>query len=324
MEHERILHILDYLTRFTNEKKEVTVRDIQAHLSAQYALHDVSALTIRRDIDRLNASGYDVSIRHGAHNTAYYSLTTNGFTFNEIRFLVDSVSINRFLTDKQKKTLIRKFEVLCSEEEVRQLVSRIMLNSRTAPQTDLLDNLEKVHRIIAEKRKIQFDYGKYDTNGQISYYHKTRNLMPCTVIYFNERFYLRCIDDETGNLRTYRVDRMKHITAGEKGKRKQILPKPEGAVLDMFDPEGYERVVLRVKRFLLDDLMEQFGAFADAHPDPQPDWVQVHVRVGICKSFFRWLMKYGADAELLQPESLRERMKQYLLETLAHYKTNTN
>ena len=167
MEHERILHILDYLSRSTNDKKSVTVRDIQNHLANQYDLRDVSALTVRRDIDRLIASCYDVQITHGAHNTAYYSLQTRSFTFNEIRLLVDSVSINKFLSDRQKQALIRKFEVLCSEDEVRALISRITLNGQGAPSMDLLENLDRVHSIISQKRKINFEYGKYDTNRQV-------------------------------------------------------------------------------------------------------------------------------------------------------------
>ena len=319
MEHERILHILEYLTRFSNADKEVTLRDISAYLADQYGMQGVSAVTLRRDIDRLITAGHDVNIRRGPHNTAYYSLHAEHFSFNEIRFLVDSVCINRFLSDRQKKELIRKFEAFCSEEEVRLLVSRITLNSRTAPNADLLSNLDQVHRIIAEKRLILFEYGKYNTNGEICYYNKERKMLPCEVVYFSERFYLHCLDEETGAVRTYRVDRMRNISAGEKSTRKQQLPKAEGAVLDMFQPECYERITLRVKRFLLDDMMEQFGQYADVRKDDEPEWVQIRVRVGVSKGLFRWLMRYGADAVLLAPEPLRNRMQKQLLETVSLY-----
>ena len=95
-----------------------------------------------------------------------------GFTFNEIRFLVDSVSINKFLSNAQKQRLFRKFEVLRSESEVRKLVGRITLSEVAPPSLDLLDNLECVHQIIAEKRKIHFQYGKYNIHREIEYYDK--------------------------------------------------------------------------------------------------------------------------------------------------------
>jgi predicted DNA-binding transcriptional regulator YafY len=318
MDHERILHILDYLTRNTHDGKGVTLRDIQAHL-ANYGMRDVAPLTLRRDIDRMIASGYDVQITHGAHNTAFYSLQTRGFTFNEIRFIVDSVSINKFLSDRQKQRLIEKFEVLCSEDEVRQLISRITLNSQSAPSMNLLENLDKVHRVISEKCKINFEYGKYDTNRQVQYYNKRRNMIPCKVIYFSERFYLRCADAETGETRTYRIDRMKHITAGEPFKKRPVLPKPEGAILDVFEPESYAAVTLRVKRVLLDDMLEQFGSFATVLREDPDGFVQLRARVGISQGFFRWMMKYGNDLELLAPAELREMFRQKIVDTLSLY-----
>lgn len=320
MEHERILHILDYLTRCTNDTRSVTIREIQSYLSDNCNLRNVSPITIRRDIERLTASGHDIRVTHGAHNTARYRLRSNNFTFNEIRFLVDSVSINQFLTDWQKQQLIKKFEGLCSEAEVRQLISRIALNSQAAPSMDLLDNLDKVHSIISEGRKIHFEYGKYDVQRQVNYYKKSREMIPCRVIYFNERFYLKCLNEETGLLRTYRIDRMRRITAGEKSSRRAVLPEPEGVVLDIFEPERYEYVTLRVKRFLLDDMLEHFGRFGSVREDKsRPDWVEVRVKIGISQTFYQWVMRYGADMEILKPADIRSEFLRKMQEVLEIY-----
>ena len=157
MEHERIIYILEYLTNYSSEKKRVTLQDIQNYLACQTNLGDVSVLTLRRYISRLQTTGHNIQVSHGAHNQAEYYLIRKGFTFNEIRFIVDSISINKFLSDNQKQRLIKKFEGLCSAEEVHQLISRIALNSLAAPSANLLDNLDKVHRIISQKRKINFE-----------------------------------------------------------------------------------------------------------------------------------------------------------------------
>lgn len=322
MEHERILHILDYLTRCTDDTKQVTVRDIQNYLAGSCNLRNVAAVTIRRDIDRLIASGHDIQVTHGAHNTACYSLRSKKFTFNEIRFIVDSISINKFLTDFQKQQLIKKFEGLCSASEVRQLISRITLNSQAMPNMDLLANLEKVHSIISEGRKLNFEYGKYDVRRHVQYYHKRRELIPCKVVYFNERFYLKCLDEETGASRTYRIDRMRCITAGEKSRQKAILPEPEGVVLDIFEPEKFEYVTLRVKRILLDDMLEQFGKYALVREDKtNPEWVGVQAKIGICPSFYRWVMRYEADMEIVAPVAVREEFLKRLQGVLEIYQS---
>ena len=305
MEHERIIYILEYLTSHTDEKKKVTIRDIQNYLASQTNLGDVSALTIRRDISRLQTTGHNIQVSRGAHNTAEYYLIKQGFTFNEIRFIVDSVSINKFLSDGQKQRLIKKFEGLCSAEEVHQLISQIALNSQASPSLNLLENLEKVHKIISQKRKINFEYGKYDTHKQIHYYSKRRDMIPCKVIYFNERFYLKCLEEASQNIRTYRIDRMKRITAGEQTAVKAFLSRPDGVVLDIFEPEEFTFITLKIKRFLLDDMLEQFGRYASVLDSDSPETILIRAKIGIGHGFYRWVMKYGSDMEIIAPEHVR-------------------
>ena len=167
------------------------------------------------------------------------TLIDKGFSFNEIRFIVDSISINKFLTAFQKKTLIKKFEGMCSDAEIRQLISRIVLNERCPSTLDLLENLDKIHRLIGERQKIDFEYGKYDeTTKQIAYYYKKREMLPVSVIYFHERFYLKCLNEKDRKWRIYRVDRMKNILGGEES-YVRLPPEDnyEGFVTDMFAPE---------------------------------------------------------------------------------------
>jgi predicted DNA-binding transcriptional regulator YafY len=305
MEHERIIMISEYLSRHAD--KGVTIKEIQQYLAQSGNMKNVSALTLRRDIERLTLAGNEIEVTHGAHNTARYRLKSKGFTFNEIRFIVDSISINKFLSDAQKQRMIKKFEGMCSDAQVRQLVSRITLNGQSKPPNNLLENLEKVHQIISEKRKINFEYGKYDVQKNINFYSKRREMIPCRVVYFNERFYLKCVDEETLSHRTYRIDRMRKITAGDKTKIKADIPKPDGVQLDMFEPDYFELVTFRVKRFLLDDMLEQFGRYATCRDDEEnPDCVIIRVKIGISQSFCRWVMKYCSNIEIISPENIRK------------------
>lgn len=320
MEHERILYILDYLNRCTDEQHGVTLQELKQYLESETNMQGVSVLTLRRDLERLECAGNDIQYHTGAHNTRYYYIPRKGFTFNEIRFLVDSVSINKFLSPTRKHRLIKKFEGLCSAAQVRQLISRVSLDGRETPSYDLLENLEKVHAIISERRKIQFDYGRSDLHGRLVYYTKDREMIPCRVTYFNERFYLRCVDEVSGSPRTYRVDRMKNIRGGDSVRRLPALPKPEGAVLDMFEPERYASVKLRVRRVLLDEMLEQFGNHAYAQDDPDfPDCVLVTAKIGISQSFYRWVMRYGENIEVLSPAEVRDAMETVLRNVLAKY-----
>ena len=307
MEHERIICVLEYLSRYSDENHYVSIKDIQDYVANTGTLSYPAEVTIRRDIDRLTSMGNNIVKKSRDHNKAYYALIDKGFSFNEIRFIVDSISINKFLTSKQKRQLIKKFECMCSDAEIRQLISRITLNEKCSPSLDLIENLDLIHRLIADRRKINFEYGKYDTDKKIKYYKKKRNLLPVRVIYFDERFYLRCYNEETEAWRTYRIDRMKDIEKGNVSRHR--IPKEtkqEGFVTDMFEPEYYETVTLKIRKYLLDDMMEHFGEYASIirHTD-DGESVNISVRVGINRRFYLWVMKYGDGIELLSPSNLR-------------------
>lgn len=320
MEHERILYILDYLNRCTDENHGVTIQDIRSYLAKETGMQDVAVLTIRRDLERIERANADMSYYTGAHNTRYYYIRQRGFSFNEIRFLVDSVSINKFMSPQKKQRLIKKFEVLCSEAQVRQLISRVSLDGRETPSYDLLENLERIHAVISERQKIIFDYGKSDLKGNLTYYKKDREMIPCKVIYFNERFYLKCINEETGAVRTYRVDRMRGVRGGAKVRRRPELPKTEAAILDMFEPESIEVVRLRVRRVLLDEMLEMLGKFAIAEDDPEhEDCVIIRANIAVSQNFSSWVMRYGEKVEVLAPPDLREKMREHLLSMMQLY-----
>jgi len=319
MNHERILHIYDCLCRFTDSSKGISIKDIQKYLAESADMANVSVLTIRRDLERLTSMGNDIQQERGAHNTIYYRLSKR-FSFNEIRFIVDSISINKFLSDNQKIKLIKKFDGMCSDAEVRKLIARTSANIKNTPW-DLMKNLETVYSIIENHQKINFDYGKFNTQKQMVYYHKRRNMLPVKVIYFSGRFYLKCFQIEDKSFRTYRIDRMKNISGDEKSEVYQNLPEHNGVILDMFEPEYFELVTLRVKRFLTDDMLEWLGSYANIRDDfEDKDYIIVNANIGISQGFYRWVMKYGCNMEIISPSSVREEYLSELRKVMEIYK----
>ena len=217
--------------------------------------------------------------------------------------------------------IIKKFEGMCSDTEIRQLISRIVLNERCPSTLDLLENLDKIHRLIGERRKIDFDYGKYnETTKQITYYHKDRDMLPVSVIYFHEKFYLKCFNLTDSKWRIYRVDRMKNIIGGDTSQF-HLPPeeKYEGFVTDMFAPKYFTSITLRVRKYLLDEMRENFGEFASIIPDNDSDFVRFHVRVGINQKFYLWLMKFGSGVELVAPAKERAEYLEEVRKMLGAY-----
>ncbi|MDE6034535.1 MAG: WYL domain-containing protein [Ruminococcus sp.] len=321
MDNERILHIYKCLCRCTDEKNGVTVRDIQNYLSMNTNTGEVSDLTIRRDIARLQTAGYDIKCVHTSHNKAYYYLVKL-FTFNEMRFIVHSISANRTLSDNEKKNLIEKFKGMCSDREVTRLISESS-GSRQFMEWDLVNKLDTIYDIIEEKNKINFDYGKFNIKKEMVYYHKDREMIPVKVILYSARYYLKCFDMESETFKTYRIDRMKNIRAGSRYSKAPTLPEYKGAVLDMFQPEYFEMVRLRVKRFLMDDMIEWLGIDAGIRDDMEDEnYIIINVNVGISKGFYKWVMKYGDNMEIVAPDYIRDNFIAELQKVMKIYRKN--
>ena len=69
MDHERIIYIYDYLSRYTDENHYVSISQIQEHLANVCNLTRVKNVTIRRDLDRLTAMGNHIVKHNREHNT---------------------------------------------------------------------------------------------------------------------------------------------------------------------------------------------------------------------------------------------------------------
>ena len=148
----------------------------------------------------------------------------------------------------------------------------------------------------------------------MNYYSKSREMIPVRVVYFDEHFYLRCFNEENEQFRTYRIDRMKDIVGGAKSRKK--IPdekKYEGFVADMFAPDHFEYVTIRVKRYLLDEMLEQLGEFGSFRDDTDnPDSVLVRANIGINDRFYLWVLKYGEGVEIVEPAKTRKNFKDFL------------
>lgn len=309
MERSRILYVLECLQHDTDNDRAVTLKEIQTYLEKETNLGSVSGVSIRRDIQALITAGHHIEVQQGAHNTYYYRLLHPGFTFNEIRFLVDSVSINQFLSAEQKQRLFRKFEGICSRKEVRKLISRIKVSETVPPALDLLDNLEMIYQIIEEKRKINFSYGKYNWERKFVYTWKDRDLTPCAVVYREGRFYLKCLNGADGKIRTYRVDRMRDIIQGEPVQKLPKLLKSMGTVVDIYEPEYYADVTLRIRSQLLDDMLERLGKQVYLRQDfLDKEHLILRAKIGISYGFYRWILKYGDGVEVLAPSEIRQKV----------------
>ena len=171
-------------------------------------------------------------------------------------------------------------------------------------------------------QKISFKYLKYtiqDKNIQVERHRgATYKVSPYKLLINEGNYYLLAYDDKSQDMRTYRIDRMKEVTALDE-------PREGAEAFDAIDIETYTRRVFSMfggeqKRVsihfdspLLDTAIERFGMAPDAfyRPDGEQHFV-VTADVEISDQFFSWVCGFRERATIINPPDVVKDMKKFL------------
>ena len=179
--------------------------------------------------------------------------------------------------------------------------------------------LVSVMQSMLDNTEMELHYRKYMSDEE-----EVRHIRPYAVKEFAKRWYIVAYSEEASALRVYAMDRILALTpTGEKFKM------PKGfQVDDLFEssygiylPEGEEpvlvklRTTLREAAYLQDLPLHPSQVFLGA----EGDYCLFALRVIPNPNFIMELIKHGKRLEILEPESLREQVKQELRNALNLY-----
>ena len=149
---------------------------------------------------------------------------------------------------------------------------------------------------------------------------------PYQIVAANGRYYLIGNYDKYYNVSHYRLDRIMSIElleAKQKPQRKVIglengfdLPKHMAEHIYMFSGES-EVVTFRLKKYLLNDVMDFFGSEISFF-DETEDSVSARVKVNR-SAMQKWALQYALHAQILSPASLVEAVKHDLIKAYGLY-----
>lgn len=354
-----ILYILDILQKYTDEDHRLSQKEIQDILQKEYEMtvdrkavkrnllnlieygsdieyREVSRKEIFRKKD--SASSEDtvdfaekgISEDHLLWTDFYLK---QKFTNEELRLLVDSLLFSRHIPYSQAKELITKLESL----------SNIYFKSRSQYiyplSVDRTDNKQVFYNInildeaIRKKKKVLFEYAEYYTDkkmhlkkredGSVREYIVT----PYQMVAQEGKYYLICNYDKYDDISNYRVDRIRNI---------QILEE-KGKLFENLIWSGYQPMNLneymkehvymyssknafvkfRIVKAMTSDVIDLFGK--DVKFSEETDThvsVSVHVNERAAEQFAK---NYAPDVMVLQPKSLREKLKNDLKKSWEAY-----
>jgi len=312
----KILYVMDYLLKNTDEEHPVSVARLIEHLES----HGISAerKSIYDDIECLRDFGLDIS-QTGTGKTNGYYVSGREFELPELKLLVDSVQSSKFITHKKTMSLIKKIAGLASVHEAKLLNRQVYVKNRIKTMNEsIYYNVDEIHRGIAENKKIRFHYFEYTVQKQRRFRKEGAwyTISPYALAWDDENYYLVGFDSEAGIIKHFRVDKMADIgICAEERDGADSYAAMDMAVyarktFGMFTGEETQ-VKLRFENDMVGVVLDRLGRDVMLIPDG-PEHFTLRTNVVVSPQFFAWVFGFAGKAKILEPKSVVDAMREQL------------
>ncbi len=312
---QKILLILDYLQKHTDETHDATTPQLIDYLAANGI--KAERKSIYNDIQTLTDFGYDIVRGPGPHDG--YQLLSRDFELAEVKLLVDLVQSSKFITTKKSRELIGKLQHLVSENDARKLQRQVVVTDRNkALNENIYYSVDVIYAAIADNRQIRFQYFDWDVHKQMvprkggAIYE----ISPWLLTWDDENYYLVAYDSSASMMKHYRVDKMLHIELSEAAREgREAFEQIDVAAYSkktfgMFAGEE-ETIQLLCDNALIGVIVDRFGS--DVALRPYDDMhALARMNIAVSPQFFGWLAGLSGRVTIYAPQSLAASYKDYL------------
>lgn len=310
-----------YLSRILHEKSDdensLTVEDIITELK-KYDI-DAERKSIYNDLRLLEEFGIDICRVQGRKYG--YFIGNRDFEIPELRLMIDAIQSAKFITPQKSKELIKKIEGLTSKNFSKKLETQVFINDRIKyDNEEIYYNVDKIHNAIAENKMVSFKYYKYDLNKNREFRNGGMEYLvnPYALTWFDDNYYLVGNYHRYNNISHYRIDRICSVNALDKPRRsftelvdyKYYFNTADysNKIYNMFSGE-LKAVDIRFENYLIDAVIDRFGVDVTLLKQDEESFI-VHTQAVVSDGFISWLLIFGDDAEVIEPKSLRDMIKE--------------
>ncbi|TCP25628.1 putative DNA-binding transcriptional regulator YafY [Scopulibacillus darangshiensis] len=308
----RLIKVMEILRTKTDEENELSLGEIKEHLKMElgetFAVQDKS---LREDLRALGDGGFMIDENTGKQGRKFYR-HEGLFEMYEIRLLLDAVISARFLTEKETKDLIKKIKMLKSQTTAKRLQKQIFLDGVIKAKSPAVRyGIDHIRTAISDQKKITYQYGRYNVDKAFVLSHEGRvyTVHPYALIWNNDYYYLIGFYEGAGEVRHYRVDRMRDVQVKNEHFNHHNIDIPDYVNRSFHMYSGEEDVIkLKFKNGLINVIIDRFGIDADIKR-ADDDSFFIRTKASVSDGLVRWLLTWGSDVEVIEPASLRERIK---------------
>ena len=319
-----ILYILNVLKKYSDEDHMLQINDIKDLISEEYEV-DIDPRTIRRNINLLKEKfDYDI-VTWNENRKGYYLIKNPDMDFEpgEIRAIIDTFSYSSFIPKSISDEVIAKCKNMQNIYENERLKDYKVYSLGVKSQNkEIVKNIEDITDAIYNKKKIKFDYYKYELNPFLKNVNTgERTISPYAIVYQLQEMYVVGLKEGQKKLYTYRIDRMKNIRITEEKVNDKITQKEINefvkSMVSMFGSTQEEiEIICDIK--LLDDVIDSFGDSAVIkHID------NTHFKLKINKDldgFKRYVLKNLDMIKVISPNKLKLEIEKIINDYLKNTK----
>lgn len=292
--------------------------DLAAHF-------EISKRTIYRDMQALGESGVPVisSPGQGYSLMEGYFLPPLNFTTDEAIVLLLGSDFMAQNFDAQYQAAARssaqKIEAVLPEklradvEDLKIGLRFILVNPLEAPTHPGV--LQQIRRAIIQRKTIHFEYHARSTDTSDNEKTTTRDADPYALIHVDKAWYLAAYCHLRKSIRHFRLDRIEHLKLLDKT---FIRPLDFDTQRQVDDRKFVARALFspNVARWVLEE-----PSFYTVSAQDCPEGLIVTFKARHETDLLDWLLKWGRNVRILEPESLRERLIEEARAILENYES---
>ncbi len=308
--------IVEYqiLMEESDEKHQINAVEMVRRLEAKGFAAERK--TVYKDIDTLIDAGIDV-----VKGEKGYYIGSRTFELAELKLLVDAVGASKFISHSKTKELVDKITSLASVDDAAQLTRQVIVPQKaTTANEKIFYTIDVIYSCLDNDKKMSFKYQEWTLTKEMKPRHggKTYVVSPAFLLRNDENYYLVAYDENSQEIRHYRVDKITSATELEEQRggeevRHSLSPQEYAKQhISMFS--GEERMItIRFAKHLIGVVLDKFGTNIDVRADGD-EHVKARISVAISPQLYGWLT--GVGATICFPKEEEHKFKNYLQDIL--------
>lgn len=314
------LYILQLLVNHTDENNRLTYEEICEKLGE--AGFSIESKAVSRHAEDLKEIGFNIQ-GVGKRDADGKKAKTRGgiwlkkdFSDENLQMLIDSVLYSKYISQAEAEDLIKKIRAMGSENFQQKNRGIAKLSSvYHARETRFFKELSVVQQAIAEEKKVKFRYGKYQAlNGKIEIIERDETVSPYHLVFSNGKYYLIGYSHEQEQVWHFRMDRIfkaELLSAARKTERDTDLNGVSIGRYLLTHPNLFtgkaSMVVIKVNSEEIGHVIDTFGENLTVRKSDKLT-TTIELQCNPDDAYY-WALQFSGVVEVLEPQSLRERLR---------------